>query len=448
MWAMARLAVRTSGDGRSGFYVVLLVLVCPPVFAVGSFMTIDSPMLACWALGLWSAWSAFDANHRGQRGLGAWAALGVAMGVGFCFKYSLLLLAPGLVVFMVVRGRWIGGLRRWPLGLAVCIAVFLVCVSPVIIWNAQHDWPTLRHTMGHMAVRGGDTTPDGPEPYDPMWTLELIGGQIGIVGPPLVLLIAVAAWRRWTGRHDEPAVWTRQLFLLVIGLVTLAFFLAMTHRTDIEANWPMPAYLSLLVVVAGVLPTEIACYRRRVAHWRARPEEDRPKAGFFRRKPETPAQIFWHWSLAWGLVAAVAVAFAPLARHLPGVPQGPFERAVGHRDRAQQVQRVIDQVTRATGKTPIVINEHYMRASLLAFYLPARPRVYCAQRYLGSRANAYDYFPQTDLADPILRGRDAVMVDGYAVNWRQAFEFGRWDLARQDSGIFIGHDYQGPRHDD
>jgi len=447
MWAMARLAMRiTGGDRRAGFCAAALAALCPPFAAVAGFMTIDSPFLACWALSIWAAWAAFDANHHKRWGLGAWAGLGLAMGVGFLFKYVIVLLAPALIVFMLVRGRWIGGFGRWPAGLLLCLIVFFAAVSPVLIWNDAHDWPTLKHTLGHLKAEGGDVVRE-PRPYDPMWTLEVIGGQIGIFGPPLALLVGAAVMYRYRRRNQAPRQWTPTVFLLCVGLFPLLFFVGVTYRTDVEANWPMPAFISLLIIAAGVLPDEMARFKRKLHDWLAKPDDQREKAGVFRQKPETAVQIFWHWSIAWGMCAAMGIAFLPMARHLPGVPDDLFKRVIGHRERAMRVYEFAAQVESATRTRPIIINEHYMKASLLAYYMPGRPKVYCGGSYMGHRPNAYDYFAATDLTDPSLVGRDAILVDGYMESWQAAFDFEQWNTQDDDPkyrGIYFALGYRGP----
>jgi hypothetical protein len=446
MWAMARLAMRmTGGDRRAGFYAAALAAVCPPFAAVAGFMTIDSPFLACWALSIWAAWTAFEANHHKRWGLGAWAALGLAMGVGFLFKYVILLLAPAFILFMLLRGRWLGGFARWPVGLILCLIVFLATVSPVLIWNDANDWPTLKHTLGHLKAEGGDVVRE-PRPYDPIWTLEVIGGQIGILGPPLALLIGAAVMYRYRRRNEAPQHWTPTVFLLTVGLFTLLFFVGITYRTDVEANWPMPAFISLLIIAAGVLPMEMARFKQKLHRWLELPDDQRPKAGVFRKKPETAMQIFWHWSLAWGICAALGIAFLPVARHLPGVPDDLFKRVIGHRDKAMAVHQLAMEVEQATGQVPLIINEHYMKASLLAYYMPGQPKVYCGGSLMGHRRNAYDYFEATDLLNPDLIGRDAILVDGYPQSWQQAFVFDRWQMEHDNpayTGFYVGQGYRG-----
>ena len=55
---------------------------------------------------------------------------------------------------------------------------------PVFIWNAQHDWSTVRHLMGHLGMQGGDIATPEAKPWSPLWTLEYVGLTLAACGPP------------------------------------------------------------------------------------------------------------------------------------------------------------------------------------------------------------------------------------------------------------------------
>jgi 4-amino-4-deoxy-L-arabinose transferase-like glycosyltransferase len=69
-----------------------------PVFhGAAQFMTIDGPYVCCWILACRLAWQLFGQIERQQPSLGLWSALGLALGLGFLIKYTILLLIPGLI---------------------------------------------------------------------------------------------------------------------------------------------------------------------------------------------------------------------------------------------------------------------------------------------------------------------------------------------------------------
>lgn len=136
---------------------------------------------------------------------------------------------------------------------------------------------------------------------------------------------------------------------------------------------------------------------------------------------------------------------------------------------AQAAQRELERLRALNGANgagePFLAAGHYGQASLMAFYLPGHPIVYCASAVapgipeLGlhrGRESQYDHWPMTDLRNPEtierLAGRPAVLVGGALDRWRTGFERVR-ELPphpREDvPPILIGRGFAGfPPHDD
>ncbi len=451
MLAAAGLARRISGgDNRAGLFAAALFALTPVYTGVAQLMTIDSPFLAFWALAAWAGWAVFDNTpDRPRRALAACAALGAALGIGFMYKYNILLLLPGFVLYWIIAARKRGmSLGRF-LGLCTLVgAVALLTISPVLVWNHLNDWQTVKHVLGHLGVEGGDIDASDKTGYDPMWTLELVGAQVGFIGPPLLALMGLAVARAWRDRKragPAPAAPGGAAYLLCCGLPIIAFFLAVTAMTDAEGNWPIPGYVTLLMLAAVYLPGELDRYRQRVADWLAKPEP-RPRAGWMRAKPETAWQVAWHWSLGWGIGAMVVLMFGGYALQWPGAQRLPgVDRIGGHAARAAEVHDAAKQVEAQTASQPFIVADHYQKASLLAFYLPGRPRVYCAASRMGKRINPYDYFEDVNLADPNLLGRDAVLADASRSQWHGALGFDRIRSIDGATDVFAAYSYAGPR---
>jgi hypothetical protein len=112
------------------------------------------------------------------------------------------------------------------------------------------------------------------------------------------------------------------------------------------------------------------------------------------------------------------------------------------------------QLREHTGQEPIIIAAHYGRASLLAYYLPHRPSiVYSASPYTGGRKSQQDFWPDTDLADPALLGRPAILLGGLPEHWAPAFDSLQQipnvpsDHKGDRRTLFLGYGYRGlPQH--
>jgi hypothetical protein len=445
---IALLARRAFGSARVAFAAVAVFALTPLFQAIGILLTIDMPYSACWAGGVYFAWRALR-----ERSGWAWIGLGAAIGVGFLFKYTILLLVPGVALAAIIGQDRAVHPKAVLLALAA-VLVALVGLLPPAIWNAQHDWATVRHLLGHLGLAGGDMKPTqgvGGWTYDPRWTLDFVGTQIGMVGPALGLMIAgVIFARRGRGtlgvavqaarihtnieRAAGGQIWDAARFSLLISLPILLFYLGVSFITEPEGNWAMAGYLALFAPAGWAVVAGVDDWRRRVAAWRALPEP-RPRAGGLTRRPETVRQVLWHLTLAYGLVAGLGMLrvdwLAAAARTTLGEDAGraiPVGRLMNADICAAHVARLIEE-TRARGEgEPFVIGQHYGRASQIAFYLPGRPRnvVFSSSAFMGGRKTQYDMWPETDLGNAetfaTLKGRPAIVIGATAGEWAAAFE--------------------------
>jgi len=100
-------------------------------------------------------------------------------------------------------------------------------------------------------------------------------------------------------------------------------------------------------------------------------------------------------------------------------------RAMG--EHAGRILAMLDDEAGATGRSAaFTVVEHYGRASQLSYYLPGRPVVYCASAAMGGRKSQFDLWPWTDLHDPALVGRDALLLSNDKPStlefWRSVFD--------------------------
>lgn len=440
-----------------------------PIFSFTAiFATIDGPFVACWALACLFAFLAFEGRSRL-----AWPALGLSLGIGFLFKYTILLLLPGLLLYILVRRGRLAMARSWPLGLALALLLMLGFAVPVLYWNQAHGWPTIHHLLGHLGMAAGDmpVDPAKPRPYNPKWTLDFLGTQIGAVGPGLVLA-AYGAWvtlaRRtrpttplpeWRDNDPANAGHAGRLFLLCCSAPILLFYLAVSFRTEPEGNWAMGGYITLLILAGWSAADGLAAYRDKVEAWRCTPVEPgkkRPRRGLFRRKPETAPQILWHATVAYGLIAALGMLRIDLlSRALsPGDP-GRAGSLTAAAMLSKHAYGYAYHLKEETGREPFYIAQHYGRASILAFYVPGRPLdIRCSSSRMVGRKTQYDFWPGSSLDDPALLGRPAVLSGATLEQWLSLFERvepveslrhdGRLNGEhKKDRPAFIGYGYKG-----
>ena len=364
-----------------------------PLFVAGSLiMTIDPPFFFCWAL---TTCLAVAAVFDGRRW--AWPALGIAAGVGLLAKYAMPLWYFGLVAFLIVdpaSRRWLR--TPWPwAALATTLAFFAAPVA----WNARHGWVTFRH----VGRQTGVTETAGSALTNP---LVMLATQAAIVGPIVAgfLVLAVAETvRRWRRRgppapdgldaKDAPDAPRAAMFLLCIGGGFFGVCLLASLRRGIEPNWPAPAYFTLVPLVAWWIGGRLAA-----------PERWRPVRGFF-------------WAhVAFGVVGTTLAHHTewlyPIAANVGYAARradlGPLNKARGNAEYGRAVGAIL-----ADHPDALVLARTYQDASQLAFYTPGHPITFNVSSYLigkeRSRHSQFDLWPDHDLSNPAIVGRDAIL---------------------------------------
>lgn len=389
--SLAAAALTRTLFSRPGapFVAAVLYQCVPPLAVTSVLMTIDGPFVACWTLAAWGAARALVA----QRPSG-WLLMGLGVGVGFLFKYTILLLVPGVALAVLISPSCRAAARRQAPMLAAGLALAAAGLVPVLLWNAQQGWPTVRHLLGHLGLPGGDTQPSPGTSWSPLWTLEYLGVLLAMGGPAAWL--GLVAW--FERRRAGEGLW----FAWACAAPIAASYLVVSFFTRTEGNWAIAAAATLVAPAAWLVVD-----------------------GVLRR--DTIVRWLWGGALVVGVGVHAAFATLPTLSRVGRMgAQIPVERLTGMREHAAAVQEQIDALRDQTGLEPFVMSSHYGRASLLSFYLPGRPTVYGATSQLGGRRTQYDHWPHTDLSNPEviapLLGRPAVLMGREAARWAGAFD--------------------------
>jgi hypothetical protein len=278
-------------------------------------------------------------------------------GLALLAKYTSVLLPLAVVIALLSspRGRKQFA-RPWPY-VAVLIAILIF--SPVLYWNAHHEWVSFRfqlnHGLGSSTDADAETSPGGGILISLAHLGEYIGGQLAVWNPVLMglgVMAIVRAFRRYrqldVSRH----------ILIWCSLVPLLFFGAATLKAKGEINWPGDAYLpmSILIIEAVILAST---------------------------------------DFVWGMLrlgTGIAL-FCGLAMGVPwqmaraGVRFSKFDELFGWKQFAER----LDQ--KAPG-LPVVVNSQ-RDAGQIAFNLPGQPQVWVNS--VGSRPTAFDFMdPQPE----------------------------------------------------
>jgi 4-amino-4-deoxy-L-arabinose transferase-like glycosyltransferase len=384
-------------------FVAALLWFCVPGLAIASMvMTIDAPYTACWA---WATYFATRAliNNAPK----AWIGFGLMIALGFIFKYTILLLIPG--VFLA--GLFTKPNKLNPKWFILGLLISCLGLLPVLIWNANHDWATFRHLLGHLGLKGGDTanTNTAHESWTPYWALEYLVLQIAIGAG--VLFLAIFALPN-SKKHADSTAASATRTLWIFALPIFAFYFAVSFITQTEGNWALAGFVSIIPAAAWAAIDGV----KRIDH---------------------PVKLAWGISIFLGVASLLLFPAASWASKRAVVGQYiPISRLTGMRQHAAAAQTILNQLESQTGLQPLIVTEHYGRASQLAFYLDGHPTTYCISALVGGRKTQYDLWTTTDLANPHtlapLQGRPALLMGGRIDQWTPAFDQVK-DIGKLDS---------------
>jgi 4-amino-4-deoxy-L-arabinose transferase-like glycosyltransferase len=238
---LADIVRRATQDVRA---VMFAVLMPEAALYYGLLMAKVSPDVALIPFAVAMVWALIRLNESDDGRW--WLAAGVFAGLSLLSKFTVVMLIPAVVAFMLVpdwRRRWLLSPYPW---LAALIAVVLFL--PVLIWNAGHDWASFRFQF----VRAIAT-----HELSLRTVGDFIGLQFGLVGPillPVVLSgVAVTAWRGYR-RCDAVAI-----LLSTSVIVPFCYFLWKSLSLRVGDTWPMfiwPIGFAAVAINTGLLVRE------------------------------------------------------------------------------------------------------------------------------------------------------------------------------------------------
>jgi dolichol-phosphate mannosyltransferase len=246
--------------------------------------------------------------------------------------------------------RW---LRRPHAYLAAALALLLF--SPVIIWNFQHDWTSIRFQSQRATGIGNQ------------FSLQLLFLHILLVLTPVGMLAAGLALLGKNGAHN-PDIQRRRLFIRVFTVVPLAVFFALSLFGAPKFHWTAPVWIAVLPTMAWMIGQtgRQALATRIMAAW----------------KPTIGVCL---------LLYAFALHYVVLG--IPGIPYAIFNQHYFWREATEEVERVVAAVREQAGQEPIVVGmSRWSVASALSFYDKGEPMDIRSRNMFGQNAAMYDFW--------------------------------------------------------
>lgn len=225
-WAVWRSGGILLGSARGAALACLYFNLTLMVAAETMAATPDCPALVAASLVLFTL-AKLQESADGRW----WLAVGVAGGLCLLSKYTGFFLGAGVLLWLVAapQGRvWLASV--WPyLGGVIALALF----SPVVAWNAAHEWISFKFQFGRVAT-GGLTL---------RYFVEFIAAQAALASP-FLLILGGAGFVRASRLRGATA-----LAAALIWPAAVYFVIHATHDR-VQGNWPSFVYPAFAVLAA------------------------------------------------------------------------------------------------------------------------------------------------------------------------------------------------------
>lgn len=258
-------------DRKTGILAVAIASITPLFWITFGLLTApDNALIVFWTLTvLIAAYEFIPTQVSMLRPDGAIAytpsprivLFGATLGLACLSKYHGFVLGLGLVGFCLTSNRTRKAL--WSPWAALALLVFLLTLTPLWLWNSQHEWISFRFHLG-LRFEGGDPTPYRPLDVVGTWLLGvlylfptigfLLWWQVGRsllqqlqdwLRPPLTV---VEAWGR-----------DRTALILWVSLPIVIGFTLLGGKQAIYPAWPAPGFWGLTLLLAHA-----------ASHWRTK----------------------------------------------------------------------------------------------------------------------------------------------------------------------------------
>lgn len=218
---------------------VILISQFVPAFSLGGIMLM--PDLGLILFSTAAVWLVLAISRRDHLPWWTGVILGILLGGAGISKYHAALIGGGLLAWLFMRRQetFTKELPFWGL----LIFSGLVVISPVIFWNATHDWASFRYQASRGVSGSG---------FSWMRAVRTLIGEAFFLGPAVL----IGLWLAWKTRGKS---WREEGSVLLWAALPMLFVLKIfSFSSQTLPHWSMPSFWLLCSLLIPVLADSLA----------------------------------------------------------------------------------------------------------------------------------------------------------------------------------------------
>ncbi len=317
-------------DKTSAYISLLLTSTIPFSVATGFLATTDALQVALWAACLYLIAKIVLKNSSFS-----WVSLGICIGLGMLSRYSMALIALGIVIFICINKPS----RQWwkqPI-LYIAGITSLILFAPTVYWNWQNEWSSFLF----QTTRRLDRSTEFSTHY---LLLHLV-----ILLSPFVLLFIANVYKNLsslvTEKIKNPSdIKLYKQYFLTFTLIPLGVYIYFSFSHYPRFHWTVPIWLIAIPLMSYALS---------------------PTSSFANKKLFTKLTLY--------SAAILCLIYGGLFHYAAlGLPVKINTQITNHyfwKQAAQELNSIEKQITQETGQKPLIIGmSKWSIASALRFY--------------------------------------------------------------------------------
>ncbi len=158
--------------------------------------------------------------------------LGFLLGLAFLSKYAAIYFIIGLIFLLIIEKKYALVFKQSKLKLLLSLMVLVLILLPNILWNYQHGWLTIDHTINNASLNKINLNPFG--------FLKFLVSQVFMIGIILFVGFVIYSYKKIKINSNEKFLLCFSMPALII--VSLEAFLVRAH-----ANWAATSLVTLFI---------------------------------------------------------------------------------------------------------------------------------------------------------------------------------------------------------